>query len=384
MPSPSNPALFRPTKVGYNTLAHRVVLAPLTRMRADAEHVHGELAVAYYAQRAHVPGTLLITEGTYISPRAGGYPHVPGIWNDAQIAAWKRVTDAVHERRCYIFLQISAMGRMADIAQLEREGPSFPYVAPSAIALSGQPRAPRPLTLSEIQEYIEMYATAASNAVHRAGFDGVELQGANGYLVDQFLQDVSNARTDAYGGSVENRCRFALETIGAIVHAVGARKTALRVSPWNKFSDMGMEDPVPTFTHLVQRLADAYPDLAYLHHIVHRGAQNNSLSCVERSSPPQSNDFLRSLWAPRPLISAGRYTRETALATAERTGELIAFGSLFIANPDLPLRLQRNIPLAQPDRTTFYAPASARGYIDYPFAEPGEPDVDPACIVQSG
>ncbi|GBE84579.1 Probable inactive dehydrogenase [Sparassis crispa] len=310
MPSPSNPALFRPTKVGYNTLAHRVVLAPLTRMRADAEHVHGELAVAYYAQRAHVPGTLLITEGTYISPRAGGYPHVPGIWNDAQIAAWKRVR-----------IRTSGYGRRARASLLHispdlRDGADgLPYVAPSAIALSGQPRAPRPLTLSEIQEYIEMYATAASNAVHRAGFDGVELQGANGYLVDQFLQDVSNDRTDAYGGSVENRCRFALETIGAIVHAVGARKTALRVSPWNKFLDMGMEDPVPTFTHLVQRLADAHPDLAYLHVVEprrrptdSRGAQNNSLSCVERSSPPQSNDFLRSLWAPRPLISAGGYT----------------------------------------------------------------------------
>ncbi|EIW60267.1 FMN-linked oxidoreductase [Trametes versicolor FP-101664 SS1] len=361
-------SLFQPSKVGDITLGHRVVLAPLTRCRANSAHVHGDLAVEYYAQRASVPGTLLIAEGTFIAPHAGGLhlgPNVPGIWNEEQIAAWKRVVDAVHARGSFIYLQLWALGRAADVDQLEAENPDFPHVGPSAIPLKDSKGTLRDLTTSEINEYVEWYGKAAFNAVHGAGFDGVEIHGANGYLVDQFIQDVSNQRTDEYGGSIENRVRFALEVVGAVVKAVGATKSAIRLSPWSEFLDMRMEDPIPTFSYLVARLREQYPDLAYIH-VVEPGVLG-FIDVEQRKE--ESNDFIRDIWLPRPLISAGRYDRDTAIARADKTGELIAFGRRFIANPDLPRRLLKNIPLALWDRQLFYLPEEPHGYIDYPFAE---------------
>ncbi|KAH9945562.1 hypothetical protein B0H21DRAFT_823025 [Amylocystis lapponica] len=342
------PKLFQPVEVGTMKLSHRVVLAPLTRFRANAAHVHGDLAVEYYSQRASAPGTLVITEATHIAARAGGYNNVPGIYNDEQIAAWKRVTEAVHAKGSYIYLQLWAMGRAGKPEVLEAEDPSIPYVSASDIPLKGYSKAPRPLTAEEIAEYVRLFAQAAKNAVHGAGFDGVEVHGANGYLLDQFLQDVSNTRTDAYGGSVENRCRFALAAVDAVVQAVGAHRTAIRLSPWSTFQEMGMADPKPTFSFLVEHLVERYPDMAYIH---------------------LSNDFIRELWAPRPLISAGGYTRALALKQSELTGELVAFGRIYIANPDLPVRLQKGLPLTKQDRSTFYGPQTAKGYTDYPFVD---------------
>ncbi|KAI0373005.1 FMN-linked oxidoreductase [Pilatotrama ljubarskyi] len=364
----SLPRLFQPVSVGDMTHAHRVVLAPLTRCRANARHVHGDLAVGYYAQRASVPGTLLIAEATFIAAKAGGLslgPNIPGIWNEEQVAAWKRVVEAVHARGSYIYLQLWALGRAADIDQLKAENPDFDYVGASAIPQQDRKGIPRPLTVPEIEEYVELYAQAASNAVHGAGFDGVEIHGANGYLVDQFLQDVTNQRTDEYGGSIENRARFGLEVVEAVTRAVGANKTAIRLSPWSEFQYMRMKDPVPTFTYMVTRLREAFPNLAYIH-VVEPGV----LGYIDVDHGKQeSNDFIRDIWLPRPLISAGRYDRESAIKRAEETGELIAFGRLFIANPDLPLRLLKNLPLARWDREVFYLPEEPRGYIDYPFAE---------------
>ncbi|KAH9945561.1 hypothetical protein B0H21DRAFT_433960 [Amylocystis lapponica] len=361
------PKLCQPIEVGAVELSHRVVLAPLTRFRADAQHVHSEIAVEYYSQRASEPGSLLISEGTFIFAKAGGMHNVPGIWNDAQIAAWRKITDAVHAKGSFIFAQLWAQGRGAYIEHLEAEDPSFPYVSASDVQSATRSKPPRPLTVAEIKEYVDGYARAASDAVHRAGFDGVEVHGANGYLVDQFLQDVTNKRTDEYGGSIEKRCRFGLEVISAIAKAVGADRTAIRLSPWGTVNDMRMDDPIPTFSHFVTRLAELHPDLAYLHVVDPRvtGDWDNLVVNEE-----DSNDFIRKIWAPRPLISAGGFTREKAIASAEETGDLIAFGRLYISNPDLPLRLRNNLPLTKYNRDTFYVPGtqSVEGYTDYPFA----------------
>ncbi|KII83260.1 hypothetical protein PLICRDRAFT_180528 [Plicaturopsis crispa FD-325 SS-3] len=362
----SNSKLFQPVKIGDITLAHRVVLAPLTRIRADDAHVPSDLAAEYYSQRGSTPGTLLISEATFISPQAGGFPHVPGIYTDAQIAGWKTVTDAVHAKGSYIFLQQWALGRASRPEILAQEG--LPYVSASDVKLTDQPIAPRPLTIPEIKEYVQQYVTAAKNAI-KAGFDGVEVHCAHGYLIDQFLQDVSNKRTDEYGGSVENRARFGLEVIEAVTNAIGVKKTGLRISPWSRFQDMAMPDPVPTFSYFVQRLRELHPDLAYVHVVEPRVDAGTTR---EGGVPAgQSNDFVRAIWAPRPLISAGAYTRESAIEVVEEKGDLVAFGRPFISNPDLPIRLKYGIPLTPYNRERFYeqGPPADNGYTDYPFAE---------------
>ncbi|EIW62644.1 NADH:flavin oxidoreductase/NADH oxidase [Trametes versicolor FP-101664 SS1] len=364
MSSSNTPALFQPIQVGDIKLGHRVVLSPLTRIRANGEHVHGDLALEYYKQRASVPGTLLITEATYISPQAGGMANVPGIYNDAQIAAWKKITDAVHEKGSYIYLQLWALGRAARPASLHEENPDYPYVSASPIALSTSPDdVPRALTKEEIKQYIQWYATAAANSVHKAGFDGVEIHGANGYLIDQFLQDVSNKRTDEYGGSIENRARFALEVTEAVVAAVGQSKTAMRLSPWSLYQDMREENPIPTVTYLVEQYKKKYPNLAYIH-VVGPGGPGSK-------GPDNEEDthFVQKLWAPRPVITTGGYDRESGIKVAEETGQIVGYGRAFLSNPDLPFRLQNNIKLNDPEYDSFYLPMAAKGYTTYPFSE---------------
>ncbi|KAI0671112.1 NADH:flavin oxidoreductase/NADH oxidase [Trametes maxima] len=360
-------ALFKPIQVGDLTVNHRVVHAPLTRFRADKNHTHTDIAATYYSQRASTPGTLLIAEATFITAHAGLFAHVPGVYNNEQISAWKKVVDAVHEKGSHIFLQLWALGRAAQVHELEEANPEYPYVSASALPLSDREGdVPRALTVPEIKQYAEDYVTAAHNAVYGAGFDGVEIHCAHGYLIDQFLQDVSNKRTDEYGGSIENRCRFALEVIGAVIRAIGETKTAFRISPWSRYQDMRMEDPVPTFSYLVSRVAELYPQIAYLSVVepgVHGGADADPRS-------GESNDFIREIWRPRPLISAGRYTRDTAMKRAEENaGELIAFGRLFLANPDLPLRLFKGLLLNCWDRAIYSTPEDPHGYIDYPFID---------------
>ncbi|CAL1711075.1 unnamed protein product [Somion occarium] len=359
--SASTSKLFEPIQVGDLKLNHRVVLAPLTRLRANDEHVSiSELTSVYYSQRASVPGSLLISEATFIHRRAGGFTNVPALETEEQLAAWKKVTDAVHEKKSYIFSQLWALGRAAEPDVLESEG--LPYVAASDIPFADQPK-PRPLTSDEIKEFVQFYATAAANAVNKAGFDGVEIHGANGYLIDQFLQDVSNNRTDEYGGSIENRARFALEVVDAVVKAVGQKKVGIRLSPWGTFGDMRMKDPIPTFKYLVSHIKELYPDFAYIH-VVEPRVNGNTDREPEKG---ESNDFLREVWKPRPFISAGGYNREIALEVADMTGDLIAFGRYYISNPDLPLRLKANIPLTPYDRSLFYKKKSPIGYIDYKF-----------------
>jgi len=347
-------------------------MAPLTRFRADKDHVHGELAKTYYAQRSTVPGALIISEATFIAPQAAGYANVPGIWNAAQIAGWKAITDAVHANGSYIYLQVYALGRVADPAILRQEG-GFDLVGPSPIPFGNgsssddeKIAAPRELTVAELREYVQLYSKAASNAIE-AGFDGVEVHAAHGYLLDQFLQTVSNERTDEYGGSIDNRVRFPLEVIDAIVETIGAERTAVRISPWSKYQDMGMKDPLPTFTKLIERVRDAHPKLAFIHAVEPRfdGVIDSELSDENRN---HSNEALRKAWGDRPYIAAGGMDGATASKMVEKYGGLVAFGRHFISNPDLPLRLKEGLSLTRYNRDTFYDSEVAAGYIDYPFA----------------
>lgn len=362
----SNSKLFTPFKVGSSQLDHRVIMAPLTRFRADDSHVPTQLIADYYAQRASVPGTLLITEATYISARAGGYPNVPGLWTDEQLAGWKKVTDAVHAKGSKIWVQLWALGRAANPEVLEKEGLKDQFVSASAVPLSDNSPTPRPLTEEEIETYIQDYAQAAKNAVEKAGFDGVEIHGANGYLIDQFNQDTSNKRTDKWGGSVENRARFGLEVSKAVSQAVGADKTGIRLSPWSTFQGMRMDDPVPQFTHIIKGLKAL--DLAYIHVVESRVSGNADVESSDRL------DFALEAWGKeKPVLIAGGLRPDSArrLVDEEYKDYNVGavFGRYFISTPDIVYRIKKGIELNPYDRDTFYKAKSPDGYIDYPFSK---------------
>ncbi|KAG6873595.1 hypothetical protein C0995_013968 [Termitomyces sp. Mi166 len=367
---PHNPLLFQPVKIGTMTLQHRIVLAPLTRYRASKSHVPIlPLMKEYYSQRSSTPCTLLISEANVIAPQAGGNNNCPGIWSREQASCWKEITDQVHANGCYIYIQLWSLGRAALFDVLASEG--YPYVAPSPIPLSSKPSPPpRELTTDEVKEYVHLYAQAARNAVEHAGFDGVEIHAGNGYLIDQFLQSSSNQRSDEYGGSIEARSKFGLDLVDAVVEAVGAERTAVRLSPWCPWQDMCKEDPTAQFSHFVSELKAHHPNLAFLHLIEPRILGNTD----REYGVHESCDFLRTIWSPAPVISAGGYTRETAIQAAEERGELIAFGRYYISNPDLPFRLMNNIPLVPYDRSTFYGivgdqKGTELGYLTYPCAK---------------
>lgn len=266
-----NTKLFTPLKVGETQLDHRVVMAPLTRFRANKEKVPTDAMVQYYAQRAVVPGTLLISEATFISPGAGGYPNIPGLWTDAQLAGWKKVTDAVHAKGSKMYVQLWHLGRAA-YPDPVGSGGALPdddfdyknnYVSSSAVKMYEEGPTPRPLSEEEVWGTVNDYATAAKNAVEKGGFDGVEIHGAHGYMIDQFTQDTCNKRTDSWGGSIENRSRFAIEVVKAVTKAVGKERVGIRLSPWARFQGMGMADPIPQFSYLIHQLREL--DLAFLH-----------------------------------------------------------------------------------------------------------------------
>ncbi len=357
--------LFKPLRLGDIELSNRVVMAPLTRFRADDNHVQLPFVKDYYRQRACVPGTLLITEATFISAKAGGYPNVPGIWSQEQIKAWKEVVDNVHQAGSFIYLQLWALGRTANPQVKEKEG-TGDLVSSSAIPENSEKPEPRPLTEEEIQEYIKDYATAAKNAVEGAGFDGVEIHGANGYLVDQFTQDVSNVRTDKWGGSIENRSRFGLEVAKAVVDAVGASKTGIRLSPWSSFQGMKMKDPIPQFSHLIRGLKEL--KLAYLHVVESRISGNADVESTEKNDP-----FIEIWHGTSPIFLAGGFTPESAKQDVDKNYKnedmAIVFGRYFISNPDLVFRLEKGIEFQKYNRDTFYKAKSEEGYIDYPYSE---------------
>jgi len=358
--------LFAPLSLNPNiTLSSRLVMAPLTRFRSSDTHVPVlPMMATYYSQRASYPGSLLITEATFISPRASGYNNVPGIWNEAQISAWKQVTDAVHAKECFIFCQLWALGRTAKADVLQgAEGGPYGVVSSSATPLSGQP-APRPLTVPEIQSWVSDYAQAARNAI-AAGFDGVEIHGANGYLIDQFTQDTCNTRTDAYGGSIENRSRFGLAVAKAVVDAVGAERTGIRLSPFSIFQEMKMKDPVAQFTNLLEGLKQL--KLAYVHVVESRIAGNADVESSEKV------DFVFDvLQNVCPVFIAGGFNANSARQAVDEYKEqevAIVFGRYYISNPDLVWRIKNGVGLTKYNRETFYAVGSEAGYIDYPFSE---------------
>jgi N-ethylmaleimide reductase len=359
--------LFSATEVGPYRLSHRVVMAPLTRMRSNPGDIPSDLMVEYYTQRAS-EGGLIISEATPVSTRGNGYAGAPGIYSDGQIAGWRRVTDAVHAKGGRIFQQLWHVGRQSHVdLQPNGEAP----VAPSAIAADGYAYTrrgeapfsiPRALEGHEIPDIIEEFRSGAERAL-RAGFDGVEIHGANGYLPDQFLQDGTNKRTDEYGGGIENRARFLLEVTQAAISAWGADRVGVRLSPSGTYGSMSDSNPPATFGYVAAELDRL--GIAYLHVVEPRikGTED-----IAHGQAPIATQHLRPKFS-RTLIAAGGFNRDSAEAIiASGDADLVAFGRHFISNPDLPERLRRCLPLNRYDRTTFYG-GDARGYVDYPPAE---------------
>tara|TARA_R110002072_G_scaffold123048_2_gene258081 strand:+ start:260 stop:1360 length:1101 start_codon:yes stop_codon:yes gene_type:complete len=350
-------ALFEKTRIGDLDLANRAVMAPLTRNRAGDGNVPQDLNVTYYQQRA--TAGLIITEATQVSPDGQGYPATPGIHSPAQVAGWSKITQGVHREGGKIFAQLWHVGRISlPEFQPNRGTP----VAPSAIASRQTPFSlegateypvPRALALEEIPDIVEAYRRGAENAKN-AGFDGVEIHAANGYLLDQFLRDGSNQRTDRYGGAIENRARLLLEVVTAAAAVFSAGRIGVRISPTGTFNDMSDSDPEALFSYVARELGKR--KLAYLH-------------VVEEFPGTTPVDFdygaLKTLFGG-PYIANGGYTREKAVAAlASGKADLIAFGRPFIANPDLVARLSQDAPLNEPDPATFYG-GDAKGYTDYP------------------
>ncbi|MGH1357388.1 MAG: alkene reductase [Burkholderiaceae bacterium] len=364
----STDALFEPLQVGPINLSHRVVMAPLTRMRAT---VPGEapnaLNALYYSQRASTGG-LIIAEASQVVPGGRLAPSTPGIHTAEQTAGWAEVVKAVHAKGGQVFLQLWHVGRLSHSSYQPDGGAP---VAPSAVAASGKVRTndgkmvpkemPRAMTLPEIAELIEAYAQAARNA-KQAGFDGVEVHAANGYLLEQFLQSHTNQRTDQYGGSIENRSRLVLEVTAAVAEVFGPDRVGIRLSPFGVANDSGEADPEPLYRSLIQALDKM--GLAYLHLIEPR-ASGAGQADVDHQDVPSAASLYRPDWHG-PLIAAGNFSGESAAEIIRRgDADAVAFGRYFISNPDLPERLRSGHELTPYDRPTFYTQGE-KGYIDYP------------------
>ncbi len=345
--------LFEPLKIGDLTLPNRVIMAPLTRCRAVGEgRIPNDLMVQYYTQRASAG--LILSEATSVTPMGVGYPDTPGIWSQDQVDGWKKITDAVHKAGGRMFLQLWHVGRISDPLYLNGQQP----VAPSAIAADGhvslvRPKknyvTPRALDISEIPGIIEAYRKGALNA-KLAGFDGVEIHGANGYLLDQFLQDGSNKRTDAYGGPIEHRARLMLEVVDAAISVWGKGRVGVHLAPRSDSHSVSDTNPSATFGYVACEL----------------GKRGIAFICAreglgEKRLGPQLKRAFGGVY-----IANERFTKDTAETVILATeADAVAFGQLFIANPDLPRRLMTNAPLNKPDPNTFYV-SGPHGYIDYP------------------
>jgi N-ethylmaleimide reductase len=345
--------LYEPYQLGPLTLANRLVMAPMTRSRALDGNVPNPLAETYYVQRASAG--LIVTEATQVSPQGVGYIRTPGIHSPEQVAAWKKIVDAVHRAGGKIFLQLWHVGR---ISHPDFHGGALP-VAPSAIAPDGEvftakgPQkmvTPRALELDEIPGIVEQFRKGAQNA-KAAGFDGVEIHGANGYLLDQFTRDGTNKRTDAYGGSIENRARLPLEVTQAVIDVWGKDRVGYRISPTGAFNSMSESDPRATFSYLTRKLSDL--GIVFLH-------VTDPVNAPFRLAPE-----LRKLFKNTYIVNGG-YNAETAnAAIANGEADLVAFGVPFLANPDLPIRYKAGAALNAADQATFYM-GEDKGYTDYP------------------
>ncbi|HEX2634298.1 MAG TPA: alkene reductase [Bradyrhizobium sp.] len=351
--------LLEPYKLGPMTLPNRLVMAPLTRNRAVAGMVPSPLAVEYYGQRASAG--LLITEASQISQQGQGYQDTPGIYSKEQVAGWRKVTERVHGRGGRIFIQIWHVGRISHTTLQPNGGAP---VGPSAIRAKGKTfvggtftdiSEPRALALEEIPGIVDDFRRATVNAIE-AGFDGVEIHGANGYLLDQFAKDGANKRTDAYGGSIENRARLMLEVTKAVASEAGPERTGIRISPVTPSNDISDSDPQPLFEHIVDHLNAL--KLVYIHVI--EGATGGP-----RDVAPFDYRSLRKRFNGAYIANNGYDFALANKVLAANEADLIAFGKLFIANPDLVERLKRGAPLNAPDKATFYG-GDAKGYTDYP------------------
>ncbi len=351
--------LFSPLSVGQYILRNRIFMAPMTRCRSVQDNLPNAMMAEYYRQRASAG--LIITEGTQISPLGIGYPCTPGIHSAEQVHEWQQVTEAVHDKGGKIFLQLWHVGRISHSAYHKGELP----VAPSAIRAAGEIytfegmktfETPKALTTQEIKTVVQQYVNGAKNAIE-AGFDGVEIHGANGYLIDQFLRDGTNIRDDDYGGSLEKRSQFLFEIITGIANAIGSDKTALRLSPSGTFNDMKDSDPTQHFTYICAKL-NAF-DLAYLHIIdALEGDIRHGANVVELSK-------LRKAYRGV-LVANGGYDKQRGNAAIQNgEADAVSFGALFLANPDLPERFQADAELNIPDLDTYYT-QNEKGYTDYP------------------
>jgi N-ethylmaleimide reductase len=363
------PSLFSPLQVGPYRLSHRLVMAPLTRMRADrSSFAPRPLNAEHYGQRA-TPGGLIIAEASPVMAAGRGNPATPGIYSEEHIQGWRGVVDAVHAKGGLIFLQLWHVGRVSHSSF--QPGGVLP-VAPSAVPIEGLTtmtadgkaapyETPRALETDEIAGVIESFRQAARNAL-KCGFDGVEIHGANGYLIEQFLQSHTNLRADRYGGSIENRARLLMEVTQAVIEVWGADRVGVRLSPYGVANGSGEADPMPLYTHVIQSLNPL--GLAYLHFIEPRSSGAGRAE-VNHQNVPSAMVLFRPIWRGV-LITAGGFTGETAeAAIAAGHADAIAFGRIFISNPDLPRRLREGFPLTPYNRATFYG-GEEPGYTDYP------------------
>jgi N-ethylmaleimide reductase len=361
--------LFTPISIGTLRLTHRVVMAPLTRSRADLPgDVPNELMVEYYAQRASAGG-LIIGEATTISSSARGWLGAPGLYSDKQVDGWKKITAAIHAKKGFIYAQLWHTGRASHVSVTGGPEPVSASVNPDywsdpdkLTSTPGgwvQPSPHRALEISEIPGIVDDYRKAAERA-KQAGFDGVELHAANGYLIDQFLQNGCNKRTDAYGGSIENRARLLLEVVDAMVSVWGADRVGVRIGPDGKWNGMSDSDPKALFTYVAKHLNRFA--LAYLH-IIEPRVKGNVV--VAEGQGPIAAEYLSTVFTGK-IVAAGGFEPDTAQAVvANGDADLVAFGRYFVSNPDLPNRIKLGLPLSDYDRNTFYT-FDARGYIDYP------------------
>jgi len=350
--------LFSPVKLGSIAMSNRMVMAPLTRNRSSMEGVPQDINVTYYEQRASAG--LIITEATPISPMGHGYPLLPGIYTDAQVAGWKTVTDAVHAKGGKIVIQLWHVGRISHPSLLNGATP----VAPSAVKPAGKAFTfeglvdyvePRALDAAELPGIVADYVQASKNAI-KAGFDGVEIHSANGYLLDQFLRDGTNQRTDSYGGSIENRARFLMDVTKAVVDAIGSDKVGLRLSPVNPFNDMKDSNPQALFHYVTEQLNQF--NLAYLH-VVEGGIHGGGVA------DPFDFDAMRKLCKSHYMANLSYDKARGNAAIASGHADAVAYGVPFIANPDLVERFRQNAPLNEADSKSFYG-GTEKGYTDYP------------------